>query len=128
MSKHTPEPWKTYHYLEKDLGDGWCIVPENKNSRLLHSVADIPRIMPFPDEDGRPTMEGIAEENAGRIVAAVNACAGIPTEALEQGIVESLIKILEVFTNAVVALPHDLRPITYSICDAREIIAKARGK
>lgn len=71
---------------------------------------------------------GIKPDLAKRVVVAVNACAGIPTEALEQDVVQSLIKILEVFTNAVVALPHDLRPITYSICNAREIIAKARGQ
>ena len=36
-----------------------------------------------------------ALENARRIVACVNACAGIPTEELEQGVVQALIEALE---------------------------------
>ncbi len=40
-----------------------------------------------PDAAGRDTVAASAfqEEDARRIVAAVNACAGIPTEALESG-------------------------------------------
>ncbi len=45
-----------------------------------------------PDEVGEVIAAVMEEANAFRIVAAVNACAGISTEALEQGVVKELVE------------------------------------
>ncbi|MBI3408195.1 MAG: hypothetical protein HY040_07550 [Planctomycetes bacterium] len=45
------------------------------------------------------------EAQARHIVAALNACRGIPTEALEQGIVKELVDTLDFFFN----IMHDYR-------------------
>lgn len=65
-TKHSPEPWKLSHEDIRDaegrtvlvLSDLWC---------------------PVVDADEH------ADDLARRIVACVNACAGIPTAALESG-------------------------------------------
>lgn len=65
MSKHTPEPWAIH---EDASGDIFI-------SGSYHTyIAEIGN----PDEDG-------AAADARRIVACVNACAGLPTEQLESG-------------------------------------------
>ena len=55
-TEHTPEPWS---YGEDN--DGWYV--EKDRLQIAH---------------------GLSEEDARRIVACVNACAGIPTEVLER--------------------------------------------
>ena len=77
MSKHTPEPWKISH---DDSDEEWSVITNNSGSIVANVngrtgpelVGDMPvdRAMP-------------AEDNARRIVACVNACTGIRTEALE---------------------------------------------
>jgi hypothetical protein len=77
MSKHTPEPWKISH---DDSDEEWSVITNNSGSIVANVngrtgpelVGDMPvdRVMP-------------AEDNARRIVACVNACTGIRTEALE---------------------------------------------
>lgn len=59
MSKHTQEPWKVCHW--KDDRRGFEIADRNQN-RVGFDMT---------------------EANARRIVACVNACAGLPTEQLE---------------------------------------------
>jgi hypothetical protein len=64
--KHTPEPWKvsgtgTMRYIDVPVGNG-----------ILQEVATCMRVE-----------YGDMEANARRIVACVNACAGISTEVLE---------------------------------------------
>lgn len=68
MSEHTPEPWQAIE------GNGaWLVVtpPDEWGRWYIAKTMDI---------DGGQQDEA----NARRIVAAVNACAGIQTEALEQ--------------------------------------------
>ena len=55
-TEHTPEPWS---YGEDN--DGWYV-----------------------EKDGLQIAHGLSEEDARRIVACVNACAGLPTEVLER--------------------------------------------
>ncbi len=59
--EHTPEPW--HQCAEPELG---ALILDGKQRAI-------------GDCDGPPN----AHENARRIVACVNACAGIPTEELE---------------------------------------------
>lgn len=77
MSKHTQEPWKIN---TDEAHDGWSIIT-NKSGSIIANVngktgpeliggMPVDRVMP-------------AEDNARRIVACVNACSGIRTEALE---------------------------------------------
>jgi len=71
VSEHTPEPWRQ-HEASKSL----------KARSRLRVIVDsdyeyiIGELFQFGDADRR-------EANAHRIVACVNACAGIPTELLE---------------------------------------------
>lgn len=65
--KHTKEPWKTYkgntHEIFANDGD---VIASSEECHIGHREA---------------------EANAKRIVACVNACAGITNEALEAGVV-----------------------------------------
>jgi hypothetical protein len=71
-AKHTPEPWKIedhYHYKVN-------IIEENDPiDRVIASLGHFPEDIDYPAD--------IAIANSRRLVACVNACAGIPTEALE---------------------------------------------
>ena len=74
MSKHTPEPW-FYHrqgfstvYIEARIGGG-----------MLQEIAAC-----GPCQDGTEQQD----ENARRIVACVNACAGVETDLLEAGVLD----------------------------------------
>ena len=77
MSKHTPEPWKISH---DDSTEEWSIIT-NQHGSIIANV----------NEETGPELVGSAPvmrkmpglENARRIVACVNACIGIRTEALE---------------------------------------------
>jgi hypothetical protein len=77
-SKHTPEPWwlDDDGFIAAGSGDTYCTVV---------------------DPHCRPT-DNYSEENeanARRIVAAVNACQGISTKALEQGVIGQLVEALD---------------------------------
>lgn len=63
MMEHTLEPWTIDRY---DGSDKWITIPQ-PGVRVDYDDVD-------PDE---------ASANARRVIACVNACAGIPTEALE---------------------------------------------
>lgn len=78
MSEHTPEPW--------DACDG-----KNPGSTLIYSVAArhfpaLLHIQPSPNSSVEQMHIDIR-----RILACVNACAGIPTAALEKSAVRSII-------------------------------------
>lgn len=72
-AQHTPEPWNASGTIVRSgiiSGEGV----------IIH-------------QGGRVTDRALA--NARRIVAAVNACEGISTEALEQSVVKALVEALE---------------------------------
>jgi hypothetical protein len=81
---HSDEPWKATPGPE---GDDLKTVISSDAVRLITFI--------YPVHTGwvAPSHEGIAEgrANAARIVACVNACRGIPTEALEAGVIQDLI-------------------------------------
>jgi hypothetical protein len=76
-TKHSPEPWT-------DLADG---IDGPANS---HPVVDVDTHSLVARAYGDEVDE--AEANARRIVACVNACAGIPTAALESGALAEAIR------------------------------------
>ena len=77
MSKHTPEPWKIN---TDDDRDGWSIITSNSGSIIANVNG-----MTGPELVGGMPVDRVmpADDNARRIVACVNACSGIRTEALE---------------------------------------------
>jgi hypothetical protein len=70
------------------------------------------------------------EANARRIVAAVNACQGISTEALEQGVLAELLQQLMLLADHLETPPHDLTEAMRALRlrQARVTIAKANGR
>jgi len=75
MTKHTPEPWGVAN-AHNELR---AIINETNRSGVVHLGME----------------KGLEDRaNAARIVACVNACAGIPTEQLEAGSVAEAIQAL----------------------------------
>ena len=70
MSKHTPEPWVM---STKASGNWWHISAGNQAIATVHAASK-KRNEPYAS---------MFEANARRIIACVNACAGLPTEQLE---------------------------------------------
>ena len=73
--EHTAEPWEALEF--SNFGDGSGHVLRNVHAGVI--VATVPS---FLNEIN----------NARRIVACVNALAGVPTEALEEGAVRKLVE------------------------------------
>ena len=84
MMSHTPEPWAIHPTNPSAPNDLVIHVPGNSPvpyhryiARIFHPESSVPgttSLAPPPE---------IAEANARRVVACVNACAGIATEDLE---------------------------------------------
>jgi hypothetical protein len=72
-TKHSPEPWRFEN------------IPGRKGAGAVRDVGDFVVARTLPE-----AMPG----DARRIVAAVNACAGLPTEALESGVLALAIEAL----------------------------------
>lgn len=89
MSAHTPEPWT----LEGD-DELWVSGPDRQEPVICDMV---------PRDEGSFTGED--EANARRIVAAVNACTGISTEALERGLIALLVEYGETMVAVVEGRP-----------------------
>jgi len=79
---HTPEPW--------DHDMGFIVAPDSTGQHPDIYIAEIVR----DDDEGRIAPYQQHEANARRICAAVNACEGISTEALERGVIAELRHIL----------------------------------
>jgi len=108
---HTPGPWLTGRRLSTSL----IITAYGKDIAAV--------------KINRYTDNSINEANARRIVAAVNACEGISTWALEQGVIAELMLQLMVLADHVESQPHEfteaLRKLR--VKEARAAIAKAKG-
>ena len=119
---HTPEPWscggRTTLYATPDESGEMTMIEVNANVTEAgwDTVAFIEAIWPG------------AHANARRIVAAVNACAGIPTEALEQGTVGELLQALKGCLFALDKNQDGSGPSkAQAIAAAITVIAKATG-
>jgi len=100
-SAHTPEPWR----LEKGrwANEGRTFIKSDRNGMFKPFAAETTYAV-AEDSHGSNKCHDAAEANARRIVACVNACAGISTEALESGIVADMLAALNEYTTAVCAI------------------------
>lgn len=89
-SKHTPEPWSVFSPMSGNYNSGIC-----GNSGNV--------IVPW----GEPELaDGILnKEDANRIVACVNACAGLANDALDSGIIAEMTEIVGILENDNETLP-----------------------
>ena len=71
---------------------------------------------------------GTSEANARRICAAWNACEGIPTEALEAGVVRDMLEALQLLLQVQDGLPMTGTEATRRAEMARAAIARATGE
>ena len=120
---HTPEPWdcdgSTTLYATPDESGEMTMIEVNANvtDAGWDTVAFVEAIWPG------------AHANARRICAAVNACMGIDTEALEKGIVGELLHALQ---SCLFALNKNLDGYgpskTQAIAAATAAIAKASSQ
>ena len=109
MSEHTKEPWGVVS--EKWYLNGQpSIVGQNGAGFAVALMAPWgPAVNDSVDK---------REANARRIVACVNACAGIPTEAIEAGVVGELVRACKLYRK----LDDDIRagikmsPLDWSEC------------
>lgn len=112
---HTPEPWIPVTTMVEYPKDG---------------VADIcsTATRDYGQESyGRSYEEEIA--NARRIAAAVNACSGISTEALENAVIDDLIEALEAILRAKTNSNGETPELALHLVEpARSALKKARGE
>jgi hypothetical protein len=79
-AKHTPEPWAyDWHFI---------VAPDPKGIHPDIYIAEIVQ----EDSEGRCVSPEEQQANIQRIVACVNACAGISTKSLEQGVISEFLK------------------------------------
>jgi hypothetical protein len=99
----TPEPWKPCGLTQTMFPRG--IISECGTCQLVAEVNDAWVGLPFA--------KGTPEGNARRICAAVNAVAGVSTQALEPGMVRDLVLDLDEarrLTAELLAALEDVRP------------------
>ena len=91
MAEHTKEPWGKERY---DISNPFApSIPHIFIEGGGRTIADV----------GLWTdMEARQEANGARIVATVNACAGISTEALEGGVVKELVTVMGAATGLII--------------------------
>lgn len=94
--KHTPEPW---------IDDGYYNI-FCEHSLITHESIVRCNIRHDPT---RPINQLEARANARRIVACVTACTGIPTEALETGVIGEMAEALRLADMEL----NDLRSVLY---------------
>ncbi len=91
---HTPEPW--------EWRDDQMATPNNPIRQWTIS----PGVLIANTNNGTPGGDAIDRANARRIVACVNALAGIPIEAIESGVVAELVKAADAIERYLRETPH----------------------
>lgn len=92
MTEHTPDPWKVRRQYGKPLiihpyeedADG------NPGEHIIGEVNDLR----YWDETAQGCGSKRPMDNGRRIVACVNACEGLSTEDLEDGVIEEVLTVL----------------------------------
>ena len=100
---HSPEPWM--HAPDYDENDGDVILASNDANVAIVLSSPI-----FADAQNEKYPREVVIANAERIVACVNACAGLSTEqleALEQGGVNELVRCLRDAASFLKPMPRD---------------------
>ena len=89
MSEHTPEPWQVSGIRIKIAGRPFLRVGPDGEDVALVCYSDV-----------KPGEHAASHADAARIVACVNACAGIPTERLEgESVMEALKTLAAIQTH-----------------------------
>ena len=119
MAAHTPEPWTVDG--TKALGaygvwTDYATHPGHDGAGYGSLICSFELSSPHISREQR-------DANSQRICAAVNACQGIPTAALESGVVADLLAALEPF--AADRCPTDCGP-PCAFCTAWAALAKAK--
>jgi len=109
--RYTPGPWRV---VEK--GGGWREIWAGDRAVVR---ADGCYSSKYEDYD---CGVAISEPNARRIVAAVNACEGIPTEALEAGVVR---RFFNVATKTALALLDEINRLQQKVQRANALAVAA---
>ena len=110
---HTPEPW--------DYDMGFIVAPDPAGQHPDIYVAEIAH----DDDEGRIAPSEQHEANARRIVASINACKGIGTEALERGVIADLRHVLGELLTAAGDLDAAIDGVTEEFEDERDRMNKA---
>jgi hypothetical protein len=123
VAKHTPGPWV---HGENGLIYGQC-ADDDSEAPFICDVIDDPAMQVLG------LMSPVEQANARRIVAAINGCDGIPTDALEQDVVQQVLEAVP----ALIGLVHRLLPQHSKfdstldnlpeVLGARAALAKAEG-
>ena len=119
---HTPEPWTMdLHYVVAPDPAG--VYPDIYIAEIAgEDSSEPPRIAP-PEQQ-------IA--NGRRLVAAVNACKGIPTHTLEEGVIEELLEMLdwatEILEEWLVGAPRHADTYLEALTMFQFTLAAARGE
>jgi len=98
MSEHTKEPWASY----VAEFDGVECVAVAKDCKIYGETSAAICVI---TETSKMNQEDIA--NARRIVACVNACAGISTEELERGVIKESMDMVDRLSREITALATD---------------------
>jgi len=85
--EHTPEPWET-DLIYVVASDPKGIHPDIYIAEIAHE-----------DSEGLIASSAEQEANGHRIVACVNACEGISTEALEQGVIQEMLDVMKAYLS-----------------------------
>ena len=128
--QHTPWPWRLHPCIpvtiesEDPYGHGPMRVADMRGWGHLTGIGTCN----FDNE----LAFAIQCANARRIVACVNACEGIPTEALEAGVIRDLIdaatRYLRVMTRDTDDDPNCWAEEEFAEARLREVLAKVRGE
>ena len=124
--QHTPEPWRVFSHSWSNtsvLADGFD-----------HAICGLD--INHATEESQESDEALMGANARRIVACVNACAGLTTEILEHsGVVRDLIgqnaSLTKQRDELMKALEHQCEVLNrngYSTNKAQEAIARVKGE
>ncbi len=118
---HTPEPWE---HGDNGLVYGQCREDDVEAPFVCDVIEDSAM-------QALGMLSPVEEANARRICAAVNACKGISTSALEQGIVAELLAKLKTLLEQIDEdVPNDIttRHFANAYDEALATLAKATGR
>jgi|GEM_PF-1187293 len=116
QGKHTPAPWRVFGRMTGK------VISEN-----APGIVEICETGDFRDAELVPFNAERWNADAYRIAASVNACEGIPTEALEAGVVKDMLEALQGLL-ALYQGQHEYRETTPEEIAAEYAIARATGE